>query len=117
MTARRFILSFVALGILVPAAWFIFYWTIGKAKPDILRWIMLNTPTHELLLLLCPSSLLMMMDAEDKSYWLPVITIALNALLYAILGWLFWIGIKRSRIVLIGTAAVVLVGWYGLLNL
>ena len=117
MTARRFILSFVAFGILVPAAWFVFYWTVGKPHPETLRWVMLNTRIHELLLLLCPSSLLMMMDVEDTSLWLPVITIAVNALLYAILGWLFWIGIKRSRIVLVGTAAAILIGWCGLLNL
>jgi hypothetical protein len=117
MTARRFILSFVVLGILVPAAWFVFYWTVGRSHPEALRWVMLNTRIHELLLLLCPSSLLMMLDSEDKSLWLPLITIALNALLYAILGWLFWIGIKRSLIVLIGTTAAVLISWYGLLNL
>jgi len=117
MTARRFILSFVAVGVFFPAVWFIFYWTIGKAHPETIRWVMLDTRIHELLLLLCPSSLLMLMDPEDQSFGLPIITIFLNAILYAILGWLVWIGIRQSKTVLIGTIALVLMGWYGLLNL
>lgn len=59
----------------------------------------------------------MLGDPEDTSVMLPILAVVLNAILYAILGWLFWIGITRSRIVLTVVVVSIVIGWYGLLSL
>jgi hypothetical protein len=117
MTAQRFILYFVTTGVFLPATWLAFYWTPGKAYPESILWLMLHARLDSLLLMFWPSSILMIADPGDKSVALPLIAISLNAVLYAILGWLFWIGLKRSRIVLAATVVSILAGWYGLLHL
>ncbi|MEO8165905.1 MAG: hypothetical protein ABI619_10975 [Betaproteobacteria bacterium] len=116
MTAKRFVLCFVAAGVLLPVLWFAFYWIVGRGHPDVNNWLM-TVRVDNLLLMFWPSSILMIADPEDKSIVLPIISTALNAALYGILGTLVWVGLRRSKIVLIGTVALVLIGWYGLLRL
>jgi len=57
-----------------------------------------------------------MADSEERSIAIPAVSIAVNVLIYGILGWMIWYGLYRKRIILGLAVAVVLVGWYFLLT-
>jgi hypothetical protein len=114
MSMKRLVLIFTGIGAAFPLGFLAVY----QLSPAFRHWWHKGPVWMEsAMLAVWPSSLLLMADPEGQSVWPPIISVALNVVLYAILGWLFWIGIKRSPIVLVGTAAAILVGWYGLLSL
>ena len=53
-----------------------------------------------------------MADPEERGVAIPIVSIAINALLYGIVGWLIWFGLNRNRLVLVVVAAALIVGWY-----
>ena len=112
MTMKRFVFFFVAAGALLPAVWLGLY----RVYPVVIESLMSAAWMGGLLLVLWPSSILMLGDPRDTSVILPVLSLSLNVVLYGILGVLFWIGLKRVRTVLIVTVALLLLGWYGLLK-
>lgn len=114
MTMKRFVFLFIGIGTLLPAVWFAIYYL----SPGFRHW-WYATPawTDHLLLAFWPSSILLLADPKETSVLLPIVTTGLNAVLYGILGVLFWIGLKRSKAVLAVTLAALSLGWYGLLTL
>src|SRR4051812_10712877 len=104
MSVKKFIAYFVAAGVLIPTIWFAFYWGLGQHNESVTTWLLRNTWVETTKLMLWPSSILMLADPEDTSVALPVLSVALNAGLYALVGWLLWIGLSRSTFVLIALA-------------
>jgi len=113
MTAKRFVLCFVAAGIALPVAWLSVY----RIYPAGINWVTSVPRADGLLLMLWPSSILLLGDPNDTSMVIPIVSVALNVVLYGILGGLLWLGLKRSKVVLAATVAAVSLGWYGLLTL
>lgn len=114
MTAKKFVLCFVAAGIFLPAAWFGVY----RVCPEIINRAMSSLWVGDVVLLLWPSSILLLGDPNETSVVvLPIVSTIANAVLYGIIGALLWIGLKRSKAVLAVTVAAILAGWYGLLRL
>lgn len=114
MSQKKIIFCFMAMGLLLPIAWFIFYWTVGQ-DPYVSGWLMQTRWWDRVLLMLWPSSILLICCTD--SVMLPILSVILNVVIYAVLGWFFWIGCKRSRIVLVATIISILASWYGLLRL
>ena len=113
ITAKKFVLCFMAAGFLLPVAYFVFYWAFGHT--DVFAWLMQTQWCYDGLLMFWPSSILLTCCTEGVT--LPILATTLNVILYGVLGWVLWIGLKRSRIVLIVTVVSILAGWYGLLRL
>ena len=111
MSLGRFVGFAVAAGIAIPAAWLMLYWVFMRGNAAIMSEAHLRV-----LAVVWPSWLLLMADPEERSVAIPAMSIAINALLYGIVGWLIWIGLNRNRIVLAILAAVLLAGWYLLLR-
>ena len=65
---------------------------------------------------LWPSWLLLMADPEERSVAIPAISVAINAALYGIAGWLVWIGLHRKRAVLVLVVVALLALWYAMLR-
>ena len=59
-----------------------------------------------------PSWPLLMADPEERSFAIPVLSVAINALLYGIVGWLIWFGLNRNRLLLAVVTVALIVGWY-----
>ncbi|MFO7604431.1 MAG: hypothetical protein R6X06_11550 [Gammaproteobacteria bacterium] len=115
MNQRRFTIFAALLGIVIPVIWLTTYWIFLRDNPTLINWIMSSNHTDRVLLALWPSWILMIADPLERSIAIPVISIAINALLYGILGWIVWFGLHRKRAILGVVVVVVLVGWYFLL--
>lgn len=116
MTQRRFVTLAVALGSALPVLWLIIYWVFLRSNPALVNSIMSSSNFDRLLLAVWPSWIFLIADPEEQSVSIPVMSIAVNALLYGILGWLVWFGLYRKRVVLGVTAVVILIGWYFLFS-
>ncbi len=112
MTAARSMLYSVGAGILLPLAWFGAY----RIFPEPVNHAMSTPWVGDAVLLLWPSSILLLGDPDEVSLILPIISVALNAVLYGAIGWLVWIGWNRQRLILPVVAVGVLSGWYVLLR-
>ena len=55
-------------------------------------------------------------DPDERSVTIPAAAIAVNVILYAAVGWLMRIGLKRRRLLLPMVAVGLLAGWYALLR-
>lgn len=116
MTYRRVVTWAVGFGIAVPLLWLVLQRSILSGNPS-LSYLALSTYRLDyVLLLLWPSSVVLMADPEGHSIIIPAVAIAANALLYGAVGWLIWFGLNRRRFVLPGVVVVVLAGWYFLLR-
>jgi hypothetical protein len=111
MSQGRFVSVAVAVGVAIPAAWLMVYWVFMRGNAAIM-----SAGYLPILSVIWPSWLLLMADPEERSVAIPAASIAVNALLYGIVGWLIWFGLNRSRLVLAAVAAALIVGWYLLLR-
>ncbi|MCY7309055.1 MAG: hypothetical protein LH632_23590 [Rhodoferax sp.] len=68
------------------------------------------------LLAVWPSWIFFVADPEERSVAIPVVSVAVNAVLYGAIGWLVWFGLYRHRAMLGVAIGVVLLGWYFLFN-
>lgn len=111
MSQGRFVAIAMAVGVAIPVAWLTVYW-------GFLRGSAASLPEGYLRILsvIWPSWLLLMADPEERGIAVPAVSIAVNALLYGIVGWLIWFGLNRNRLVLVAVAAGLFVGWYFLLR-
>lgn len=116
MTQHRFVAWAVALGIAVPVLWLVVYWSFLRGNPALISWIMSTCHFDRVLVAVWPSWIFLIADPEERSLTIPVLSIAVNALLYGILAWGIWFGLYRKRAILALIAAVVLVAWYFLLG-
>jgi hypothetical protein len=109
MSRWRFVSIGLCLGIGIPTAWLVIYWTFlrdhaGMISPWQLR-VLLNV---------WPSWAFLMADPEERSMTIPALSIAINALLYGIGGWSIWFGLNRNRFALFAVVVVVVIGSYSL---
>jgi hypothetical protein len=116
VSARRFVSLAVAIGVAIPALWLTVYWLFLRGDPALIGSVMSTYRMDRVLLAVWPSWVLFIADPEERSIAIPVVSVAVNALLYGSLGWLVWIGLYRQRTVLAIVVASVLVGWYFLFS-
>ena len=116
MSQRLFVTLAVALGVAVPVVWLVVQWGFLRGNAALSNLVLSSYRFDRVVLALWPSSLLLMADPEERSVAIPALSIAINALLYGIVGWLIWFGLNRNRLVLAGVVAALIVGWYLLLR-
>jgi len=112
MNWHRFVTRAASVGIAIPVAWLAIYWGLLRGNPDLIHAVMSAGYFDRVLLAVWPSWILLAADPEERSVAIPAISVLVNALLYACLGWLTWFGLYRKRAALGLAAAVVGVGWY-----
>lgn len=107
MSQGRFVGFAVAVGIAVPVTWLVVYWIFLRGHAAIMSEVHIRA-----LSVIWPSWPLLMADPEERSVAIPAMSIAINALLYGVVGWLIWFGLNRNRLVLAVVAVTLIVGWY-----
>ena len=92
-------------------------WSILDRYSAINAW--LGGKLELLQLLVWPSSIFMMATAATPGvdWTMLMLAVVVNVVLYAAIGGVVWWGIYRQRWVLFPLGALVLLGWYRLLNL
>jgi hypothetical protein len=116
MSQRRFVGFAAAIGVAVPLAWLAVYWVFLRGNPALINSIMSGAHFDRVLVVVWPSWLFLIADPEERSVAIPAAAIAVNALLYGVVGWLVWFGLNRRRLMLPLVAVGVLAGWYALLR-
>lgn len=116
MSQRRFVVFASGLGIAIPIVWLAVYWLFLRGNPALINSIMSGGHFDRVLIAVWPSWLFMIADPEEQSVAIPAAAIAVNALLYGVVGWLLWFGLNRRRFVLPVVGVSVLAGWYFLLR-
>ncbi|MCU7942194.1 MAG: hypothetical protein KZQ87_05890 [Candidatus Thiodiazotropha sp. (ex Cardiolucina cf. quadrata)] len=111
----RFISLFAAAGVLVPLI-FQVIWLVVDSYPSIGRNI--GYGLHKITLVFFPSSFVMMAASEESLYLgLLFIAIAVNVVLYVIIGVAIWYGFKKHYVILVLLAAVLSVMWWRIITL
>ena len=116
MSQRRFVGFAAAIGVAIPLAWLAAYWVFFRGNPALTNSIMSGAHFDRVLVVVWPSWLFLIADPEERSVAIPAAAIAVNALLYGVVGWLVWFGLNRRRLMLPLVAVGVLAGWYVLLR-
>ncbi|MBX3628248.1 MAG: hypothetical protein KF892_24890 [Rhizobacter sp.] len=116
MSQYRFVALAATIGGAIPLVWLAVYWTFLRGNPALIHSIMSTGHFDRILVAIWPSWLFLIADPEERSFAIPAAAIAVNALLYGVVGWLIWFGLNRQRFMLAVLAAAVLVGWYALLR-
>lgn len=116
MSMARFISLFAVGGVVVPLIFQVVWWVLNKYPAIELK---SGLGLQKLMLLLWPSSLMVLPAGSDESL-LPVallISIAVNVVLYVAIGAVIWYGFRKHHVVLVLLAAVMAVIWWRLLTL
>ena len=116
MRQLRFVVWAVGLGFAIPALWLVVQRAFLSNDPGLSYLVLSSYRFDRVLLALWPSSIFLMADPEGQSVAIPAAAIAVNALLYGVVGWLVWFGLNRRRLMLPVVAVGVLAGWYALLR-
>lgn len=116
MSQRRFAGLSVAVGVAIPALWFIAYWAFFRGDPSLSHSAMSAFQIDKVLLAIWPSSMFLMADPEGKSVLIPLVSVAVNAVLYGVMGWLVWLGVYRNKAILGAAVGMVVAGWCFLLG-
>lgn len=116
MSQRRFVALAAVTGIAVPLAWQAVYFSFLRGDPALINLIMSGGHLDRVLIVLWPSWLFLLADPEERSVAIPAAAIAVNAFLYAAVGWLVWFGLNRQRLMLPVVAVGLLAGWSALLR-
>jgi hypothetical protein len=117
MRLIRFVATASALGAVIALVWWLAYYVIGGASPDFRSYLFSVPGLDTLLLLLWPTSILLLGDPTDSNLGLLLVAATGNVLLYGILGLLLWLGIYRSRAVLFAPILLIAGIWALLLSL
>jgi hypothetical protein len=116
MSQRRFVALAAAIGVAVPVVWMAVYWAFLRGNPALIHSVRSVVHFDRVLIVLWPSWVFLIADPEERSVAIPAVAIAVNALLYGVVGWFIWFGLNRKRLVLAGVAAALVFGWYSLLR-
>ena len=116
MSQWRFVAWAVGGGIAIPALWLFVQRVFLSNDPSLSHLLLSSYRFDRVLLAVWPSSILLMADPEGQSVAIPAAAIAVNAVLYGVVGWLVWYGLNRRRLMLPVVAVGVLAGWYALLR-
>ena len=117
MKLTRFVSVASALGTGIAGVWWLAYYVIGGASPGFRSNLSSAPGLDALLLLFWPTSILLLGDPTDSNVGLLLLAAIGNALLYGILGLLLWIGIYRSRAILLAPVLLIAGIWALLLSL
>ena len=112
----RFVAAAVGLGMALPVLWLVVYWAFLRGNPGLIHSIVSTSHFDRVLLGVWPSWIFFVADPEERSVAIPVVSVAVNAILYGALGWVVWLGLYRYRAMLGVAIVVVLVGWYFLFS-
>lgn len=107
----KIILACAMLGTLLPTAWFVFYFAYPEQASSAIA------VGSGALVLIWPSSLLMLGDPLDENLALPLLSVAINAALYGSVGGALWYGYKNSRLLFWIVLGIVALAWGGLLSI
>jgi hypothetical protein len=116
MSQARFVAFAAGIGAAIPLIWLAVYWAFLRGNPALINSIMSGAQFDRVLVVMWPSWLFLIADPEERSIAIPVAAIAVNGLLYGVVGWLVWYGLNRRRLMLPFVAVGVLAGWYALLR-
>ena len=113
----KFLSWFVLGGVLIPLLFQAVWWVVYRNQTSNLD---LQNGIQKLMLVLWPSSLMALPSGSDEIL-LPVtllVSIAVNVLLYVVIGLTIWYSInKKHHVVLVFLAIVMVVTWWRLLTL
>jgi hypothetical protein len=114
-SAAQFAILFGTVGIAIPIV-FSALWAFLEKNLSLYRTV--ESVLSHLQLLVWPTSIVMLGAAGGDRFWaLLVISAVANAILYAVVGSLIWVGLEKQRWVLFLVLAGVILGWIVLLNL
>ena len=116
MSQRRFVAIAVVVGAAVPVVWLVIYWAFLRGNPELINSVMSVGHFDRVLVAVWPSWVFLIADPEERSVTIPALAIAINVLLYGVVGWLIWFGLNRNRLVLGVVAMALTAGWYFLLR-
>lgn len=116
MGQRRFVTWAIATGAAVPVVWLGIYWGFMRGNPALINSVMSAGHFDRVLVAIWPSWVFLIADPEERSVAIPAIAVAVNALLYGAFGWLIWLGLNRTRLMLGVVALALVAGWYLLLR-
>lgn len=80
------------VGLAIPTLWMLVY----QIKPEWLAGLLRVTWMNDVVLLVWPSSLMLLGDAKDASTLIPMVSIAFNGLLYFIVAAALIFGFRKS---------------------
>lgn len=109
MPRTRFTLIAAAIGVILPGLIIAAYRIPGAVGP--MKWLAAQVRLDLVLLLLAPSSVILMADYDNTSFVLAAACLIANACLYGVLGWLIWTAWHRSRGMLAVPAFIVASIW------
>lgn len=116
MSMARFISLFAVGGVVVPLVFQVIWLGVNRYPAIELK---LGLGLQKIMLVLWPSSLMMLPAGSDESL-LPVallISIAVNVVLYIAIGAAIWYGFRKHYVVLVLLAVVMAVMWWRILSL
>ncbi|MDC0948161.1 hypothetical protein OAS86_02295 [Gammaproteobacteria bacterium] len=112
----RFLSLFALGGVVVPLIFQVIWWLVNRYQMTNLD---LQIGIQKLVLILWPSSLMTLPAGSDESL-LPVallIAIAVNVVLYIVIGLAIWYGFKKHYLFFVLVAIVMVVMWWRILTL
>lgn len=112
MSQRVFVSASAFIGAAIPLVWLAVYWIFLRGNQNLIHSIMSDWRFDRVLVALWPSWLLLIADPEQRSVAIPVVAIAVNAVLYGLVGWLIWLGVIHGRLTLALVFLALIVGWY-----
>ncbi len=92
----KFLLIFSLVGVSIPIIWLSFWGWAKNSCEQCVSWLMGSQLFDVGLLLVWPSSLLLMADPTDSNLQLQVVSVVVNIVFYMILGWLTWLATSKS---------------------
>jgi len=112
----RFIGIFSLFGLSLPLIFTLIWTILEKTK---YAYGSLGNGLATLELLIWPSSIFMMATAGHHGidYGMLSISVAANIVLYSIIGFVVWLGLKQHRWLLYFLVMIIILGWYKLLTL
>lgn len=113
ITAARAALLSAALGALAPVLWYLVYRMLGPTQID---WIY-AMPLDKVLIVVWPTSIFLIGDPTNQNYALQAFSAFSNVVFYTIVGSLVWLGLRRSRWILLLPVAIVAGTWWWVLSL
>ncbi len=107
MNIARFISWFAFCGLLVPLSFQVIWWFVDRYQTYN---ISLQLGIQKVMMVLWPSSLMMLPPESDEKFFYVAIAIStiINIILYTSIGLAVWFGIKKSYAILVLTGIAIL---------
>lgn len=112
---RRFVLVFFAAGAVVPIIWLVALKMLGEES--VASTMQLHPWLNAVLIALWPSSIGLIILSETFDTLTYLLLLLVNCLVYASIGALIWLSLRKSKAILVLLAVVISVIWYALLRM